>query len=163
MDMSDAKKWAIAAMVIIVLVASALFVVTPSNATPLVMEIQNYRVLYGMGKKLDIGPVAKQHIKKDMKPRDVMRFFQKSGFKVNKSYKRGKVPNGKRYDSAVNASFNATGVLPALATEYKFTVYFKDQKPVHTTGLVNKDVKPTGFKLASNDRRDDEDAKVKLK
>jgi hypothetical protein len=157
--MSDAKKWAIATMLIIVLVASVIFVITPSNATPLVMEIQNYRVLYGMGEKLDIGPVAKQHIKMDMRPKDVMRLFEKSGFMVNKSLKKGKF-DGKRYDMAVIANFVATGVVPAMSTKYQFTVYFKNQKPVRTVGNVIKDKKPSGFAVAANDKGED---KVNLK
>lgn len=160
MNMSDAKKWAIAAMVIIVLVASVIFVITPSNATPLVMEIQNYRVLYGMGDKLDIGPVAKQHIKKDMKPRDVMKLFEKSGFKVNKSLKKGKLEGKQRYDMAVVANFMATGVVPAMSTKYQFTVYFKNQKPVKTVGNVIKPKKPSAFAVAANDK---DAAKTKLK
>lgn len=159
--MSDAKKWAIAAMVIILLVASVIFVVTPSNATPLVMEIQNYRVLYGMGTKLDIGPVARQHLNdKNMKPKDAVRFFEKAGFDVKKAKKYGKT-DGKKYDTVITSSFNATGVLPSLATEYKFTVYYKNQKLVRTVGEIKKEKKPSAFAVASADKKDDE--KVELK
>lgn len=139
--MTDAKKWAIAAMAIILLVAGVIFVVTPSNATPLVMEIQNYRVLYGMGTKLDIGPVAKQHIsKKDMKPKDAVKFFEKAGFDVKKVRKYGKT-DGKKYDTVITSRFNAVGIVPSMKTEYKFTVYYKGQKLVRTVGAIIKEKK----------------------
>lgn len=144
----ETKRWALAAMIIIVAVATVVFLLTPSNATPFVMQIQNYRVLYGMGEKLDLAPVANHHVKPGMKTRDVIRFFENSGFDIEKFRKRGKVA-GKRYDTKVTANFGATGILPALDTDYRFTLYFKNQKLVSMNGNVHKEEKPADVSVAS--------------
>lgn len=145
----ETKLWALGAMLTIVMVASVIFVVTPSNATPFVMQIQNYRLLYGMGEKLDLGPVAKHHVKEGMRARDVVRFFENSGFDVKKVRKRGKF-EGTRYDSTVLARFDADGILPALASDYRFTLYFRNQKLVKIVGKVYKEQAAKTTSIASS-------------
>lgn len=144
----DTKRWAVAAMVIILMVASVIFVLTPANATPFVMQIQNYRILYGMGEKLDLSPVAKHHVKEGMRTRDVIRFFERSGFDVKKTRKRGKF-EGARYDTTVTARFDADVIVPALATDYRFTLYFKNQKLVKMVGKVYREQAAQTTGLAS--------------
>lgn len=144
----ETKLWALAAMAIIVMVAGVIFVMTPSNATPFVMQIQNYRLLYGMGEKLDLAPVAKHHVKEGMRTREVVRFFENSGFDVKRVRKRGKF-EGTRYDSTVLARFDADGILPALAIDYRFTLYFKNQKLVKIVGKVYNEQAAKGTALAS--------------
>jgi hypothetical protein len=128
---------------------SAVFVITPTNATPFVMEIQNYRVLYGMGHKLDLTPVARQHVKKGQKQQEVVKFFKGMGFKVSKSQKQ-LMKEGRRYDAAYVADFSANYLLPFMSNEYRFVLYFKNKKFVKAVGRVHRDI-PDGTMVASAD------------
>lgn len=144
----ETKLWAAAAMAIILMVSSVIFVMTPSNATPFVMQIQNYRLLYGMGEKLDLTPVAQHHVKEGMKVREVVRFFEDSGFEIQRVRKRGKF-EGTRYDTTVLARFDVNGILPAMTTDYHFTLYFRNQKLVKMVGKVYKEQAIKGTTIAS--------------